>query len=390
MLVLRSSHLLIFALSVSIQSCASGKRNGRTTLPEKEVIIAKNPDSMASLKQESRLMNSFSRLYIIRKDAAQHLKFHGLSKQGLSSSIYAFVSSAGSLPVKIISETMDFFWPSVKKSGPIGQKKLLENSPPPKKPHPDSRIYSAPFETIFKELSDRDGGIRVLETSTLDAVVLPREKRALVLIPKTQGEAIGPQEIGEFRILGEDPERRVFLQVIAEDPTSTLLIAQRWEDTVSRHFPINMAISKEDLPLGETLGEGGHAKVYQLGNDALKSRVNPKEILTTLRLQHLDGVVKLKRFFKTAEGPLMGVFEKLQANSFQSFGTMTQEAFRRASHDLASTVKSIKDLDLKHGDISPTNIMMRGNKPVLIDISPGWTPDIPTRRETQDHSLDHL
>ena len=73
----------------------------------------------------------------------------------------------------------------------------------------------------------------------------------------------------------ESPQSgRVQLQVVGKNSESSTLVAQRWDDVISKHFPLNHAVVKGN-PLIDSpvIGEGGRGKVYDIKDRIIKKNL---------------------------------------------------------------------------------------------------------------------
>ncbi|MES2503821.1 MAG: hypothetical protein V4534_02975 [Myxococcota bacterium] len=117
------------------------------------------------------------------------------------------------------------------------------------------------------------------------------------------------------------------------------------------------------------VGSGGQNQVYAYGDDVLRIEKTDEswQVLAFVRMlvgQNLPGVIKIKRILKAPDGKVAAVYERLTKKNLSA---VNEEKFAQIALELAVTVNELHALDVKHEDISPMNIMFRGETPVLID-----------------------
>ena len=118
-------------------------------------------------------------------------------------------------------------------------------------------------------------------------------------------------------------------------------------------------------------GRGAQRSVYDYDGGIL--RILPlqdadeiKAFCKIMNFQTLPGVVKIRHLYRLDSNSIAVVFEKL--NKLE-LGTVSSQEFASMCLELAETLRAIHYAGFKHGDISNTNLMMRGKHFVLIDFA---------------------
>lgn len=124
-----------------------------------------------------------------------------------------------------------------------------------------------------------------------------------------------------------------------------------------------------DVSALNKIGSGGQNQVYEYGDDVLRIEKTDEswEVLAFVRMlvgQNLPGVVKIKRILKTPDGKVAAVYEKLIKKDVSA---IDEKKFAKIALELAITLQKLHALEVRHQDISPKNIMFRGDTPILID-----------------------
>jgi len=207
------------------------------------------------------------------------------------------------------------------------------------------------------------------KSAITDAQLQPGS-RALIVMKDGDAAKIDLLTVGSIQVQELASGLRVLSQVIAENEKERLIIIQPIDDVLAGRSEVNYAV-RDDSPWekGVQLGKGGQGVAYKWGDFAVKSASDEKEKWKRyLKLSGIEGVIKLRGFVETSKGSPWTFFELLKSKDLSS---VTFDEYNRIAMDLFKTLRLIHNLGEEHGDISPKNIMFRGEKPVLIDLGTG-------------------